>query len=119
MPKAAAPAAPVAVPVTDAPLEQLEVMFGVAATTIPAGNVSVTPPADAATNAVALLIVRVNVDTPPCTTLTGAKALENAGTSAAVMLIDATAAALSRRDDVKAPDVLVNDPLAATVTSTL
>ena len=94
-----APATALVVPNGDAPVVQLAFRFGVGATRMDAGKLSVNAPLVAETRAVGLLMVSVRVDTPPCSTVLGENALENAGMSAGVMLIDATAGAVVPKDD--------------------
>ena len=91
--------------------------FGVPATVIPEGKVSLNPRLLAAIAAV-LAMVKVSVDVPPCAMDVGANALENPGTGAGVTVKVAAAVLLVPSDEVRVPLVLAAAPTVADVTLT-
>lgn len=96
--------------------EQLDVRFGVAATVIFVGNVSVNAPPDAETNAVALLMVKVSLLTAPWTMLAVSNALVNVGIAAGVIANIPDAGPELPKLDVTSAVVIVVLPASAVIT---
>ncbi|CUH65089.1 hypothetical protein TG4357_01681 [Thalassovita gelatinovora] len=100
------------------PPEQVLVAFGVDATVIPAGKLSLNSSAVAETNAALLSMVKVSVVTLPCTMLSGANALAKPGAPGVTTFSVADAVPLLPSDDVRSSDTFSADPAVIATTST-
>ena len=92
--------------------------FGVPATVIPLGKVSLNPRLLAAKTALVFAMVKVSVDVAPCSIDVGENAFENVGAGAAVTVKVAAAVPLLPRDEVRAPLVFAAAPTVVDVTLT-